>query len=124
MKEIITFIRSNMVNKTKEALAGAGYPAFLCISCLGRGKQALDPGVYKVVLETGDLPAGKEGESLSEGIRLVPKRFFSLVVEDDKVDLAVKTIIEANRTGNPGDGRVFVAPVNETYSVRTGEEGL
>ncbi len=44
-----------------------------------------------------------------------------MVIEDDQVDLAVKTIINANQTGNPGDGKIFIISVQETYKVRTGE---
>jgi len=46
------------------------------------------------------------------------------VVEDDQVDLAVKTIIKVNQTGNPGDGKIFILPIDETYKVRTGENTL
>jgi nitrogen regulatory protein PII 2 len=75
-------------------------------------------------METGELPVSKVGESFTEGARLISKRFFTLIVEDDLVDLAVKTIISANQTGNPGDGKIFVLPVHETYKVRTGENIL
>jgi nitrogen regulatory protein PII 2 len=124
MKEIMTIIRVNKVNQTKEALAEAGFPAFLCRPCLGRGKKGLDALTLKYVLESGDLPVSDIGESMTESARLIPKRFFTLVVNDDQAELAVKTIIKVNQTGNPGDGRVFILPVEETYIVRTGENTL
>jgi nitrogen regulatory protein PII 2 len=124
MKEILAFIRTNKVNETKEALANQGFPAFFARKCLGRGKQVMEPSAVKFVLETGNLPVSKEGEALSEVLRLIPKRFFSLVVEDELADLAVKTIIGVNQTGNPGDGRIFIGSVLETYAVRTGKEGF
>jgi nitrogen regulatory protein PII 2 len=124
VKEIQAFIRTNKVNATKEALANAGFPAFLARKCLGRGKQMEGSAAVRLVMETGDLPISTEGETLTEIMRLIPKRFFSLVVEDDRAALAVKTIIEVNQTGNPGDGRIFVAPIQETYSVRKGKSGL
>jgi nitrogen regulatory protein PII 2 len=124
MKEVMTFIRVNKVNDTKHALANVGFPAFLCRPCLGRGKKSLDPHVLRYVLEEGDLPVSDVGEAMTESLRLIPKRFFTLIVEDDQVDLAVKTIIETNQTGNPGDGRVFILPIMETYGVRTGENTL
>ena len=124
MKEVMAFIRANKVNPTKEALANAGFPAFVCRPCLGRGKKAIDPAVLSYVLETGDLPVSSIGESFTESARLIPKRFFTVIIEDDQVDLAVKTIIKVNQTGNPGDGRVFILPVLETYKVRTGENVL
>jgi nitrogen regulatory protein PII 2 len=124
MKEVMTFIRVNKVNDTKHALANVGFPAFLCRPCLGRGKKSLDPNVLRYVLEEGDLPVSDVGEAMTESLRLIPKRFFTLIVEDDQVDLAVKTIIETNQTGNPGDGRIFILPIMETYGVRTGENTL
>ncbi|MDR2420760.1 MAG: P-II family nitrogen regulator [Oscillospiraceae bacterium] len=124
MKEIMSFIRPAKVNATKKALADAGFPAFLCRACLGRGKKALDPAALKLVLESGGLPVSAEGEALTEALRLIPKRFFTVFVEDGDADEAIKTIIKANRTGNPGDGRIFVLPTLESYGVRTGEPGL
>jgi nitrogen regulatory protein PII 2 len=75
-------------------------------------------------METGSLPVSKVGESFTEGSRLIPKRAFMVVVEDDQVELAVKTIIKANQTDHPGDGKIFVLPVSESFRVRTGENAL
>ncbi|EPR11924.1 P-II family nitrogen regulator [Ruminiclostridium papyrosolvens] len=124
MKEVMAFIRTNKVNRTKEALANAGFPAFSCRPCLGRGKKSLDATVLNYIMEAGELPVSKVGEAFTETARLIPKRFFSLVVDDEQVDLAVKTIINVNQTGNPGDGKIFVIPIQETYKVRTGENLL
>lgn len=124
MKEIVAVIRTNKVNVTKHALAAAGFPAFVCRPCMGRGKKGLDPQLLQYVLDNGELPVSNIGESLTEGSRLIPKRFFTVILEDDQVELAVKTIIEANQTGNPGDGKIFVLPMFESYRVRTGESGL
>jgi len=124
MKEIQAFIRPTKVNDTKEALAAAGFPGFFARKCLGRGKQVLNPETVNLVLGTGELPQTHEGEAMTEPIRLLPRRFISLVVEDDKVEFAIKTIIDANQTGNPGDGRIFVAPIDSTFGVRTGREGF
>ena len=124
MKEVMAFIRTNKVNVTKEALGNAGFPAFMCRRCMGRGKKQIDPALLKYVMDTGEIPVSNAGESFTEGARLIAKRFFTIVIEDDQVELAVKTIIEANQTGNPGDGKIFVLPVSETYKVRTGENIL
>ena len=78
----------------------------------------------KYVLETNDLPISNVGESITEGARLIPKRFFTMIVEDDQVETVVRTVIKVNQTGNPGDGRIFILPVQETYKVRTGEAVL
>lgn len=124
MKEVMAFIRTNKVNATKKALGDAGFPAFMCRLCMGRGKKQIDPTLLKYVMDTGEIPASNAGESFTEGARLIAKRFFTLIVEDEQVELAVKTIIGANQTGNPGDGKIFILPVLETYKVRTGEAVL
>jgi len=124
MREIMCFIRPNKVNETKKAMAENGFPAFTCCKCLGRGKKSIDPELLKTVLAAGELPLSPIGESTTEATRLVAKRFFTLIIDDKDVDKAVKTIIGVNQTGNPGDGRIFVLPILETFSVRTGEGGL
>ncbi|MCL1931163.1 MAG: P-II family nitrogen regulator [Treponema sp.] len=121
MREIMCFIRPNKVNETKRALAEHGFPAFTCRKCLGRGKKSIDPDVLNTVLATGELPLSPVGENLTEATRLIAKRFFTLIVDDDEVEKAVKAIIAVNQTGNPGDGKIFILPITETYSVRTGE---
>lgn len=125
MKEIMAFIRLNMVNPTKHALGEAGYPSFTCSKALGRGKKTLATEALHVIVENaGSLPADKVGEALSEGVRLVPRRSFSLIVDDDQVEYAVKTIIRVNQTGHPGDGRIFVMPIAEGYNIRTGQKQM
>lgn len=121
MKEVMAFIRVNKVNDTKRALGEAGFPSFTCRRVMGRGKKMLDPAVLKVVLDNGELPVSSVGEAMTESSRLIPKRFFTLVVEDESVKTAVDTIIRANQTGNPGDGKIFIFDIPETYKVRTGE---
>ena len=120
MKEIMAFIRPNKVNETKKALAEGGFPAFSCRKCLGRGKKSINPELLKLVMATGELPMDKNGENLTEAIRLIPKRLFIVVVDDDKVKDAVDILIETNKTGHPGDGKIFVVPVVESYRVRDG----
>lgn len=120
MKEVMCFIRQNKVNDTKKALAESGFPAFTCRKCLGRGKKSIDPELLKTVLAAGELPLSAVGENLTEATRLIAKRFFTLIVDDKDVDKVVETVISANQTGNPGDGRIFVLPMLEAYTVRSG----
>ncbi len=124
MKEVMAFIRANKVNETKKALGEAGFPSFTCRRVLGRGKKMVDTTVLQLVIESGELPVSPVGEALTETSRLIPKRFFTLVVEDDCVKTAVDTIIRVNQTGNPGDGKIFIFNVLETFKVRTGETTL
>ncbi len=121
MKEIMAIIRMNMVNPTKTALANAGFPAFSCRKCLGRGKKSVDMNLVESILQTGEQPDKPVAEHLTEYARLIAKRLFTVIVDDDQVDEAVGIIIETNQTGNPGDGKIFVLPIMEAYTVRTGE---
>lgn len=121
MKEVIAFIRLNKVNLTKKALAESGFPAFTCRKVLGRGKKSVDFALVENILQEGELPVSPVGEHLTESVRLIPKRVFTLIVEDDQVEKAVETIISANQTGNRGDGKIFVLPILENYQIRTGE---
>jgi nitrogen regulatory protein PII 2 len=121
MKEIMAIIRMNMVNPTKTALAEAGFPAFSCRKCLGRGKKSVDMGLVETIIQTGAAPENSVGEHLTEFSRLIAKRLFTVIVDDGKVEEAVRVIIDANQTGNPGDGKIFILPITEAYTVRTGE---
>lgn len=108
MKEILAAIRPNMTTVTKEALEAAGFPAYTCTKIRGRGKK----------------PYNFAGEiSGTARHRLLPKRLITLIVADDQADDVVKTIMKANHTGTPGDGRIFVIPISESYQVRNGEGG-
>ena len=53
-------------------------------------------------------------------LTLLPKLMIEIVIDDNKVDDVIKVITETARTGEIGDGRIFILPVDETYHVRTG----
>lgn len=121
MKEVIAIIRQNKVNVTKTALAEAGIPSFTCRRVLGRGKKLIDLNLFINIVDSEETPSAPIGEYLTEANRLIPKRIFTTIVEDDEVDLVVNSIMEVNSTGNPGDGKIFVLPILENYRVRNGE---
>lgn len=121
MKEVMAIVRPQKVNATKVALADAGYPSFTCHAVLGRGKNHVDLSVLGALLENGEIGSGVFGESLTESARLISKRLFTLIVEDEDVSGVVKVVTEVNKTGNPGDGRIFVLPIGESYRIRNGE---
>lgn len=121
MKEVMAFIRTNKVNATKKALAEGGFPAFTCRPVVGRGKMSINPDMLSMVLSTGEMPMNVQGEHMTEYYRLIPKRFITLITEDNQVANAVDILIKANQTGNPGDGKIFVLPISEAYTVRNGE---
>ena len=123
MKDLMVVVRTTRAGQTRNALAAAGFPGFTCVPCLGRGKRLMDPGVLRLIMESGELPLTAAGESLTEAARLIPKRLFHVVVEDDRVRDAIDVLVAANSTGRPGDGRIFVLPVTEAYNVRLGGKG-
>ena len=124
MKEITAVIRMNMISKTKEALLKSNFPAFTCRQVVGRGKKKV---AYTLVDEEALLNKLSEDkkllEELSEYHRLVPKRMMTLLVNDEDVQSVIDLLISVNRSGNPGDGKIFVSPVEEAIRVRTGETG-
>ena len=121
MKEIMAIVRPTKVGATKAALAEAGFPSFTCQVVLGRGKKLMDRTLASAIVEEGELPADHVGEALSEPLRLISKRMFTLMVEEGDVKAAIKAIMDVNCTSSPGDGKIFVLPVTESYRVRNGE---
>ncbi len=120
MKLIMAFIRIDKMNETKLALSDAGLPSFTASgNVFGRGKGTYDAKVLQGVRE--DRPEAIA--QLGPEPRLRPHRLIQLVVPKSKKDLAVRTIIEANRTMTPGDGKIFVLPCLDAIRVRTGESG-
>lgn len=115
MKEIIAIVRMNMINATKTALSDIGLPSFTARKVMGCGKGKVD---YQLQ-DGGDDSQDEEVNSP----KLMPKRMLTLVVPDGKVEEVVKTVIAANQTGSPGDGKIFVLPVEDAVRVRTGESG-
>lgn len=119
MKEVMAVIRINRINETKRALSDAGISSFTAREAFGRGKGVVD---FKA------LKGAQEGyeeaiEILGQGQRLIPKRLLTIIVPDKLVKKTVETIISINKTGKPGDGKIFVMPISESHRIRTGEEG-
>jgi nitrogen regulatory protein PII 2 len=121
MKEVLAIVRPDKVSETKEALADAGFPSFTCQVVLGRGRKLMSETIASAILEEGEVPQNRLGEALSEATRLISKRMFTLIVEDDDVEQVAKVLITTNQSKTPGDGKIFVLPINESYRVRNGE---
>ena len=119
MQEIMAVIRMNKMNQTKKALADAGIPAFVAREGYGRGKGLVNQAVLD-----GAAAGNEEAIALlgTKG-RLYPKRIISIVVPDNQVKDAVDALMSVNRTGQAGDGKIFVMPVSDSIRVRTGEAG-
>ena len=120
MKLIMAIIRIDKMNATKRALSDAGLPSMTATGkVFGRGKGLWDAKVLEGVKK--DLPEALA--HLGKEPRLRPQRVITLVVTDENKDKAVETIIEANQTPEPGDGKIFVIPMIDALKVRTGESG-
>ncbi len=105
MKMIRAIIRPSKEEKVVEHLEKEGFYSLTKMNVFGRGKQ--------------------------KGIRVgtvcydeLPKVMLMLVVDDEDASKAVNVIQNSARTGNIGDGKIFVTDVSEAYTVRTGESGL
>ena len=107
MKLIKAIVRPNKVDDVREALEKLGVSGMTVTEVRGHGKQKGHTAIYR----------GKE-----YNVSLLPKMEVELVIADENADEAVKAIIQAARTGEIGDGRVFVLPVGESYRIRTGEQ--
>ena len=116
MKLILAIIRITKMNDTKIALSDAGLPSFTAMPVLGRGKGHGD-------LEKIESSDPELRELISEMPRLKSKRMITLVVTDDKKELAIETIMKANKSGKSGDGKLFVIPATDSIRVRTAETG-
>jgi nitrogen regulatory protein PII 2 len=119
MKEVMAIIRMNMMNKTKKALSDIGISSMTAKEVLGRGKGLVD---YSL-LEGAEKGYEEAIAQLGQSQRLIPKRLLLVVVPDKLIKTTVSTIIEINKTGKSGDGKIFVMPTFDSYSVRTGEGG-
>jgi len=107
MKLIKAIVRPNKVDEVKDALTRIGIAGMTVTEVRGHGKQKGHTAIYR----------GKE-----YNVSLLPKMQVEVVIADSAVDEAIKAIIESARTGEIGDGRVFVVPVEQTYKIRTGEK--
>ena len=106
MKLIKAIVRPNKVDEVKDALERISVSGMTVTEVRGHGRQKGHTAIYR----------GKEYSA-----SLLPKMEIEVVVPDRLVHDCIKVVMEAARTGEIGDGRVFVMPVEESYKIRTGE---
>ena len=109
MKLLKAIIRPNKVDDVKDALSKLNISGMTVTEVRGHGKQKGHTAVYR----------GKE-----YNVSLLPKMQVEVVVADSIAEEAIRAIVEAARTGEIGDGRVFVLPVEQSFRIRTGERDL
>lgn len=105
MKMIRAFIRPEKEQEVVLALEGAGFPSLTKMAVFGRGKQK--------GLQVGPIHYDE-----------LPKTLIMTVVDDADVDRVIQVVQDKARSGFIGDGKIFVSPVDNAYTIRTGEAGL
>jgi nitrogen regulatory protein PII 2 len=118
MKEIIAIIRPKKVGPTRSALEQLGFPSMTATAVLGRGLQRGIAGEINPDFRPELVAPNNAG-----GMKYIPKRLLSIVVQNVDVDTVVSTIIEVNQTAQIGDGKIFVCPLEDVLRVRTDERG-
>jgi len=108
MKKIEAIIRPEKLGEIKTALATAGFIGLTTYEVKGRGKQK------------GIVLSYRTSEYR---VDLLPKTKLELIVDENDVENVVEIICEIGKTGNMGDGKIFIMPVEEVIRVRTGERG-
>jgi nitrogen regulatory protein P-II 1 len=108
MKKVEAFIRHDAFEPIRAELLDRGFPSLSIVEAKGSGRQ-------KGIVER------YRGSTLTVNVR--PKLKLEVVVEDRDKSLVVETILKHARTGEVGDGKIFVLPVEEAIRIRTGEDG-
>jgi nitrogen regulatory protein P-II 1 len=108
MKKIEAIIRPHKLEEVREALLEAGFHGMTILEVKGVGRQKGHTEVYR----------GSEYK-----VDFLPKIKLELVVPDQRLETALSTILKAAKTGQVGDGKIFVLPAEEVIRVRTEESG-
>jgi len=108
MKEILAIIRPNKLDEVKNALEEMGCHGMTITDVKGRGRQ---------------LGVTESYRGSDYRIDLLPKIKLEIIVQDEEVSLVVDTIVKTAQTGDIGDGKIFISPVEEVVRIRTGERG-
>jgi nitrogen regulatory protein P-II 1 len=108
MKKIEAIIRPFKLDEVKEALVEEGVRGLTISEVRGYGRQKGHTETYR----------GSEYR-----IEFIPKIKIEVVVEDNNVDKVVDAILKTAKTGQVGDGKIFISSVNEVIRIRTDESG-
>jgi len=108
MKRIEAIIRPEKLEAVRSALENVGYTGLMITEIEGHGKQR---GVVQQW----------RGEKYK--VDFLPKIKIEIVVKDDKVESIIKTIIDNAKTGEIGDGKIFIYSIDNAIRIRTGEKG-
>src|SRR5256885_12632132 len=109
MKLIKAIIRPNKLEEVKDALTKLSIAGMTVTEVRGHGRQKGHKAVYR-------------GTEYS--VTLLPKVMIEVIIPDEMVDAVIEASMKAARTGEIGDGRIFVIPVEQGYNIRTGERDI
>ena len=109
MKKVEAIIRPFKLDEVKIALVNAGIVGMTVSEVRGFGRQKGQTERYR----------GSEYT-----VEFLQKLKVEIVVEDNQVDMVVEKVIAAARTGEIGDGKIFISPVDQIVRIRTGEKNL
>ncbi len=109
MKKIEAIIRPEKLTQVKDMLGEAGFYGLNTTHVTGRGGQR------------GIVHTGRAGQPIV--VDMLPKIKLEIVAKDSDVESVIDIIIESARTGEIGDGKIFILPIEDTIRVRTGERG-
>jgi nitrogen regulatory protein P-II 2 len=104
MKLIKCVVRSNKVDEVREVLEKASLSGMTITEVRGHGRQKGHKAIYR----------GREYE-----VSLLPKAMIEMAVADDLVDEVIRIVLTTARTGDIGDGRIWVMGIDEGYNIRT-----
>jgi nitrogen regulatory protein P-II 1 len=108
LKKVEAIIREDKVNDVKDALADIGIMGLNIFEVRGHGRQG---GIQLV------------GRAGTYQVNMLPKIQVNIVLSDRNLEAAIEAILKSAYTGEPGDGLIFVSPVDEVIRIRTRERG-
>jgi len=108
MKYIVAIIQPDRLDEVIEALTEAEINLMTVSDVMGRGRQKGEAEIYRSHVEPGNL---------------LRKVKLEIAVNDQFVAPALEAIVQSARTGNIGDGKIFVSSIDEVVNIRTGNRG-
>ncbi len=108
MKEIVAIIRPEKLEDVKKALEEIGCNGVTVVEVKGRGRQ---------------LGITESYRGSDYRIDLLPKTRLEIIINDEDVEKITESIVKTAQTGDIGDGKIFISPVENVIRIRTGESG-
>ena len=108
MEKIEVIIRPEKLESVQRALEKVGYSGLMISEIEGHGRQ-------KGIVQQW------RGEKYK--VEFLPKIKIEIIVKDDEVERIIKTIVDSAKTGEIGDGKIFISPIENVVRIRTGEKG-